>query len=115
MLELLLALISIAGFLVFLLTGPPPKNGIKGPEARRLAGRGAIVLDVRTPEEFATGHIAGALNIPIDDLRERLTELTSKDRPVIVYCQSGSRSIRAAKTLEKAGIPVRVLGPMAAW
>jgi len=115
MAELTLAFISITAFLVFLLTGPLPKNRVKGPEARRMVDRGAVLLDVRTPEEFAIGHIDGALNIPIDDLGARIAELADKDNPVIVYCRSGSRSAQAAKTLEKAGFSVRVLGQMAAW
>jgi phage shock protein E len=115
MTELLLALIAIVAFSVFLLTGPPPKNRVKGPEARRLVGNGAVLLDVRTPEEFATGHIDGAINIPVDDLDGRLSEVGDKDKPVIVYCRSGSRSARAAKTLARAGYAARDLGPMTAW
>jgi rhodanese-related sulfurtransferase len=74
-----------------------------------------LLLDVRTPEEFATGHIAGAVNIPLDALESRLSEV-SKDQPVVVYCRSGNRSAQAADLLESAGYDnIRDLGGIAAW
>lgn len=73
----------------------------------------ALLLDVRTPEEHAEGHLKGALNIPVDDLAVRLTELEPKDRPVVVFCRSGFRSSRAAEILREAGFrDVHDLGGM---
>lgn len=72
----------------------------------RLAQRedNRLLLDVRTPEEFASGHIAGALNIPVDDLPVRLEEIAGyRSAPVIVYCRSGRRSLVASQILVKAG------------
>lgn len=74
-----------------------------------------LLVDVRTPEEFATGHIAGAVNIPVDDLAGRLAEVPS-DRPIVVYCGSGNRSARASVILAEAGYtPIYDLGGLNAW
>jgi len=59
---------------------------------------GALVLDVRTPQEFAQDRYPGAINIPVAALRERLAELGAKTRPIVVYCRSGRRS-EAARTI----------------
>jgi phage shock protein E len=63
-----------------------------------------VVLDVRTPAEFAAGHVPGALNIPHDVLASRVAELAaSRDKQVVLYCRSGRRSLLAADVLTKAG------------
>lgn len=66
------------------------------------------LLDVRTPEEFAEGHIDGALNINVqsDDFKEMALRKLSKDSTVLVYCRSGRRSMNAAKILDKLGYKV---------
>lgn len=64
--------------------------------------RKAQLIDVREPQEFEKGHILGARNIPVTQLKQRLVELR-KDKPVYLYCQSGSRSGRAAQLLHKKG------------
>lgn len=64
-----------------------------------------IVVDVRTPKEFAEGHIAGAINIPVDELRGRLGELDPK-RPVTAYCQVGQRGYIATRILLQHGYRV---------
>jgi rhodanese-related sulfurtransferase len=62
----------------------------------------AIVLDVRDDAEFAAGHLQDARHIPVGKLDERLAELQKfRDKPVIVHCQSGVRSSKAAATLRK--------------
>lgn len=63
-----------------------------------------LLLDVRTPEEFATGHISGAVNIPLQSLQSRLSEVPN-DMPVIVYCRSGNRSAQASQILSQANYP----------
>lgn len=83
-------------------------------DARRLVAAGATLLDVRTPGEYAGGHIEGALNVPLDTVASRLAEIP-RDRPVVVYCHSGGRSARAADALRASGYTVHDLGPMAAW
>ena len=63
------------------------------------------LLDVRTPEEFSTGSIPGAVNIPVDSLSERMQEIP-KDRPVVTYCAVGLRGYVAARRLALAGYQV---------
>jgi len=63
---------------------------------------GGLLLDVRTEAEFRRGHIEGAVNIPIDDLRSRLKELP-RDRTLLVYCLTGIRSYYACRTLRQTG------------
>jgi phage shock protein E len=73
------------------------------------------LIDVRTAEEFASGHIPGALNIPVQELEQRLGEVAS-DQPVVLYCRSGNRSAQAAQILGDAGYgQIYDLGGIAAW
>lgn len=74
------------------------------------------LLDVRTPEEFAEGHVPGAKNIPVADIAERAAEVP-KDRPVVVYCRSGARVKRANAILRERGYTnlVEMEGSMLAW
>lgn len=71
-------------------------------------GRGEFLLDVRTPTEFAAGHIPGAVNVPIDELRDRLAEVP-RDCPVVAYCQVGQRGYLATRVLMQRGFDVRNL------
>ncbi|SDX53426.1 Rhodanese-related sulfurtransferase [Modestobacter sp. DSM 44400] len=75
----------------------------------------ARVLDVREPDEVATGAIAGSTNIPLGELAARQGELDT-DTPIITVCQSGRRSQKAAEALSAAGYEVSNLdGGMNAW
>jgi rhodanese-related sulfurtransferase len=68
------------------------------------ADRSLVVLDVRTPAEYAEGHIPGAINIPRDELAARVAELAeARDRDIVVYCKSGSRAAEAIGVLQKQG------------
>lgn len=70
---------------------------------KRVAGNDCpFVLDVRRPEEFAQSHIDGAIHIPLDELADRLNEL-SADTEIVVSCKSGGRSARACLFLESQG------------
>ena len=63
-----------------------------------------ILLDVRTKEEYETGHIKGSILIPVDNLKEEAEKsLKDKDVPIFVYCRSGNRSLTAANILVKQG------------
>jgi rhodanese-related sulfurtransferase len=62
----------------------------------------AVVLDVRTPEEFERGHVPGAQNVPVDELRDRLGELDRRKR-IIAYCQVGQRGYLATRALRQLG------------
>jgi phage shock protein E len=78
---------------------------------------GARLLDVRTKDEFSSGHLDRALNIPVGDLERRLAELgDDKAKPVVVYCASGMRSGNAKRILVRAGFEdVHDLGSMSRW
>jgi rhodanese-related sulfurtransferase len=68
------------------------------------ADRSLVVLDVRTPEEFAAGHVPGAINIPHTELAARIVEMgDARDRDVVVYCRTGKRSEQALGVLEQSG------------
>lgn len=85
-------------------------------EARQAVKAGAKLLDVRTPEEFAAGHIEGAVNIPVQELERRIDEVGAKEQQLVVYCRSGNRSRTAKGILERAGYnKVIDLGAMSAW
>ena len=74
-----------------------------------------LLIDVRTPEEFASGHIEGAVNIPVEEMAGRLDEIPG-DTPIVVYCRSGNRSATAARILTEAGYaPVYDLGGIQDW
>src|SRR5262245_2435343 len=69
---------------------------------RRLGAGEQLLVDVREPEEFAAGHIPGAVNMPLTGLRERFAELP-RDRPLALYCQVGQRGYYAARFLLQHG------------
>ena len=76
---------------------------------------GAVLLDVRTAEEYAGGHIPGSVNVPLGKL-EGVDQTAKKDTPLFVYCYSGARSASAAAELEGNGYEsVRNIGGIAGW
>lgn len=76
--------------------------GVKTDYAQ-LVKQGAVILDVRTKGEFDGGHIKGALNIPVDQLRNNLNKLKDKNKPIITCCASGMRSASAKALLKASG------------
>lgn len=108
---LAVALALVVGYFMFMKGGD-----VSSAEARQLVQAGARLVDVRTPSEFAAGHIPGAANIPVQDLGARMKELQPKDAAIVVYCRSGNRSGTAARMLKSAGFAVvHDLGPMSRW
>lgn len=77
-----------------------------GPKAdfKALLESGALLIDVRSPEEFAAGHIPRASNIPLPAIQQEISRLKSKNLPVIAVCRSGARSGMAVRMLRRAGI-----------
>lgn len=71
---------------------------------------GALLLDVRTPGEYAAGHIDGANNLPLQEIQSGALPNIGTDKTVYVYCQSGNRSAQAITILKKAGYTVEDLG-----
>jgi len=83
---------------------PNVKPGrIDGATAKALAAGGAKVVDVRTAEEFASGHVPGAIHIPYDEIARRAAEIGPPSTPVVLYCRTGRRSGIAVEALQKAG------------
>jgi rhodanese-related sulfurtransferase len=109
--------------------GPVDEQGLpEGPYADRdpalakqLVDGGALLLDVRTPEEYASGHVAGAVNISHDEVAGRIGEIEGlvdgdKHKPVVIYCRSGGRAGMAKKDLTAAGFDrVTNLGGLEDW
>ena len=87
--------------------------------ADRIAAESApLILDVRTPSEFNSGHIPGAINIPHTQLAGRLGELErGRDQEIVVYCEGGRRAKAAASELRRAGFAtvLHLKGDMSAW
>jgi len=86
--------------------------------ARIEAGSAPRILDVRSPEEFASGHVPGAVNVPHAELATRLPDLgLAPGDEVVVYCERGPRAAAAAATLRDAGfVSVEHLeGHMSGW
>ncbi len=84
-------------------SGAVPPGLVDGPTAHRLVKEGVKVVDVRTPAEFAAGHVPGAVNIPFDEMPRRFAEVGPPSTPVLLYCRSGRRSGIAARTLREKG------------
>lgn len=96
---------------------PDAADTIGVAEARRQLDQGeAVLIDVREPDEWAAGHVAGATHIPLADLPARLDEVP-RDRPVLLFCRSGNRSGRATAFLRQQGYrqATNVEGGIIAW
>lgn len=112
--HLILAVLVLGGGLLLWTSSTHAKASVV--EARQVVAQGAMLLDVRTPEEFAAGHVLGAVNIPVDELERRLGELGPTDSPLVLYCHSGRRSARATRLLNGRGYnDVIDIGPMPNW
>jgi glyoxylase-like metal-dependent hydrolase (beta-lactamase superfamily II)/rhodanese-related sulfurtransferase len=98
-----------------MLTTSPAVREVNLNELRARASN-AVVVDVREQEEFASGHVPGAVNLPQADLATRLDEVP-RDRPVFMICQGGFRSLRAAQFLSQCGVAdlANVKGGTEAW
>ncbi|MCX7622888.1 MAG: rhodanese-like domain-containing protein [Thermomicrobium sp.] len=85
-------------------------------EAQARQRTGALVIDVREPHEWKTGHIPGARLIPLDELPLRVAEL-DPEREIVLVCRSGNRSAQATLYLQRAGFRrvVNLAGGMIAW
>ncbi len=98
-------IVVIVGFYVYRMV---PAKGVKSISPAQVQGllssdRASVqFVDVREPNEYKSGHVNGFKNIPLSQLSKRMTEL-SNDKPVVVMCRSGSRSMQAAKMLGKNG------------
>lgn len=109
-----IAIAVAAGGAWMLLSGRLGK--VPAAQAKKLVEEGALLVDVRTRGEFASGHVQGALNVPVDELSAVAPTLAEKHGRIVVYCQSGMRSARATRLLRAAGAKeVFDLGAMSRW
>lgn len=113
--------IIIALFLVFILQRALPAKGVRQLSTADLNGelsnKEKQFVDVRTPVEFKANHIKGFKNIPLHQLSEKAEKELSKEKEVIIICQSGMRSQKASKMLKKIGFTkvTNVKGGMSTW
>jgi rhodanese-related sulfurtransferase len=78
---------------------------------KELVNNGAVIIDVRSPGEYKSGHIKGSKNFPLDTIRNKVNDLKKLNKPVITVCRSGARSGMAKGILKSAGIEVYNGGP----
>ena len=77
-----------------------------GTDYKALVQAGAIIIDVRSPQEYDGGHIKGSKNIPVNNVQREISNIKKWNKPVITVCQSGARSGMAKSVLKAAGIEV---------
>ena len=75
-------------------------------DMKELVQQGALIVDVRSPGEYAGGHIKGSINIPVEVLRQNLGKLKNKNQVIITCCASGMRSASAKSILKSNGYTV---------
>lgn len=75
----------------------------QGPTVKELLAEGATIIDVRSPAEFAGGHVPRSLNIPLDRLATEISRMEDKDQAIVTCCASGMRSASAAAILRSVG------------
>jgi len=112
-----IAVVGVIAALAFSTLAAPTVKLINpdGYQQRFGDGQSHFLLDVRTPEEYASGHIADSVNINVETLADHLDEVP-RDVPVVVYCRSGNRSATAAQILLDAGYKqVYDLGGIQDW
>jgi rhodanese-related sulfurtransferase len=113
--------VFIALFLLFIVYRFMPAKGVRNISIaelkNELKGKSKLFIDVRTPGEYKGNHIREFKNIPLNLLAEKAEKELSKDKEVIVICQSGMRSGQASKLLKKLGYTkvTNVKGGMNAW
>ncbi len=101
--------INMAAFVAAgLLRGDHPQIDVEA-VLNSASGQRPFLLDVRTPQEFSKGHIPGAVNIPLDELRSRLAEVP-RGKQIAAYCQVGQRGYLATRILLQAGFPAVNIG-----
>jgi rhodanese-related sulfurtransferase len=111
-------LVLTFGLLLGVVSAQATSDVLDVKQSAALQSQGALLIDVREPDEYAQGHAPGSTLIPLGQLEQRLGELKgAKDKTVVLICRSGNRSGTAQRILEKAGFSktVNVAGGMNAW
>ena len=111
-----LALVALGAAVVWAADGEAPSISPRELEARLGKGGGVLVLDVRTPEEYAAGHVPGAINVPHEQVAARVAELAGGGE-IAVYCRKGPRARLAEAALLGAGREhvLHLEGGFSAW
>ena len=116
---LILIALSSGGMLAWPLLRGANTGSLTAQGAVQLINRErAVVVDVREPEEFATGHVTGAKNVPLNQLEEKLAAaVKNKTVPLLLVCATGSRAQRAVATAKKLGYEQAqaVAGGLKSW
>jgi rhodanese-related sulfurtransferase len=120
--HMLLVLALVISFFVVIFTELRRKAGglinVEATEAVRLINNDAVVVDLRSVDAYAKGHIVSARNIPLDELDGRLNNLEDvKSKPIVAVCDNGITSTKAVKTLRTAGFEsvYGLKGGMSGW
>ncbi|GAB4052815.1 rhodanese-like domain-containing protein [Spirosoma litoris] len=79
-------------------------GGTNASQLDNAIAQGVVIIDVRSPGEFAGGHAQGAVNIPLDQLESKVNKIKSYKKPIVVCCASGMRSARAKSFLAGQGV-----------
>lgn len=80
-------------------------------KVKGLLEKGALIVDVRTPDEYRSGHITESVNIPLNLIPDKMNELKRKNKAIVTVCRSGARSGMAADLIKKAGLEAENGGP----
>lgn len=99
-------IVPITGAALFVFSFNPAAAGTGIAESSTVAewiNKGALVVDVRTPEEFNAGNYRGSINIPLAEIEKNINRFGDKNRLIVLYCRSGNRSGKAKLILEKHG------------
>lgn len=116
--------VALAVILFLLAAGPLSQqmHGIRNANAAQaiqlLNRENGVVVDVCEPKEFSAGHVPNAINLPLSSLKDRLRDLEKhKNKPIIVSCRSGNRSLKGAVILRKHGFATvyNLAGGLQAW
>ena len=112
------AILAVLGLVIEFRQRASGSNAVGPADAVRLANSGALLLDVRDSQEYEAGHIIEARSLPAAELGARAETLKKyKEKPVIVYCESGAASGAAARTLRAGGFNkvVTLRGGLQSW
>lgn len=112
--KIIVPILIVIGFLTMNIKAQ--SNFADPQQVKTLVQEGAMLIDVRSTQEFRNGHLPGAVNIPINEINQRLKEIGKPQTKIIVYCRSGNRSSRAKALLDKKGFTeVYNLGGIGRW
>ena len=84
-------------------------------KAHEAVANGAVIVDVRTPQEYMQKHVEGAINLPVEEIMQGHLKKLPKNKEIVVYCRTGSRSSASAKVLREKGWSVYDVATQADW